>query len=355
MFRTDGNRLIWEYDSEKLWIEPWGNNAFRVRATRSSRMEMEEWALLPVEQGQADIMIGEDAATISNGKIKAEVKRTGRITFYNQKGKILLKEVEQTYQLKYRGRELRPYPGSSDYRLVVRFESNPVEKLFGMGQYQHDFMNLKGCTLDLTHRNSQISVPFVLSDQGYGMLWNNPAIGRVNFSLNLTEWSAYSTKQMDYWITAGDEPAEIVETYASVTGKVPMMPDYAMGFWQSKLRYQTQEELLEIAREYKRRNLPISVIVVDFFHWPHQGDWKFDPKYWPDPKGMVKELNEMGIELMVSVWPTVQEGSENYNEMLEKGYLIQSDRGFAPNLTSSVPMPYLTRPILRRENSFGAK
>lgn len=327
MFRTDGNRLIWEYDSEKLWIEPWGNNAFRVRATRSSRMEMEEWALLPVEQGQADIMIGEDAATISNGKIKAEVKRTGRITFYNQKGKILLKEVEQTYQLKYRGRELRPYPGSSDYRLVVRFESNPVEKLFGMGQYQHDFMNLKGCTLDLTHRNSQISVPFVLSDQGYGMLWNNPAIGRVNFSLNLTEWSAYSTKQMDYWITAGDEPAEIVETYASVTGKVPMMPDYAMGFWQSKLRYQTQEELLEIAREYKRRNLPISVIVVDFFHWPHQGDWKFDPKYWPDPKGMVKELNEMGIELMVSVWPTVQEGSENYNEMLEKGYLIQSDRG----------------------------
>src|SRR5690606_5243615 len=242
-------------------------------------------------------------------------------------GEILLREVEQTYQLKYSGRELRPHPGSSDYQLKVRFESNPVEKLFGMGQYQHDFMNLKGCTLDLTHRNSQISVPFVLSDQGYGMLWNNPAIGRVNFSLNLTEWSAYSTKQMDYWITAGDEPAEIVETYASVTGKVPMMPDYAMGFWQSKLRYQTQEELLEVAREYKRRNLPISVIAIDFFHWPNQGDWKFDPEYWPDPEGMVKELKEMGIELMVSVWPTVQEGSDNYREMLEKGYLIQSDRG----------------------------
>lgn len=327
MFRTDGNRLIREYDSEQLWIEPWGYNALRVRATRSPRMEMEDWALLPAEQGQADITIEEDAATIRNGKIKAEVKRTGQITFYNQKGEILLREVEQTYQLKYSGRELRPHPGSSDYQLKVRFESNPVEKLFGMGQYQHDFMNLKGCTLDLTHRNSQISVPFVLSDQGYGMLWNNPAIGRVNFSLNLTEWSAQSTKQMDYWITAGDEPAEIVETYASVTGKVPMMPDYAMGFWQSKLRYQTQEELLETAREYKRRNLPISVIVIDFFHWPHQGDWKFDPEYWPDPEGMVKELKEMGIELMVSVWPTVQEGSDNHKEMLEKGYLVQSDRG----------------------------
>lgn len=327
MFRTDGNRLIREYDSEQLWIEPWGDNALRVRATRSPRMEMEDWALLPVEQGRADITIEEDAAVIRNGKIRAEIKRTGQITFYNQKGDILLREVEQTYQLKYSGRTLRPHPGSSDYRLEVRFESNPAEKLFGMGQYQHGFLNLKGCTLDLTHRNSQISVPFVLSDLGYGMLWNNPAIGRANFSLNVTEWSAPSTKQMDYWITAGDEPKEIVETYASVTGKVPMMPDYAMGFWQSKLRYQTQEELLEVAREYKRRNLPISVIAIDFFHWPNQGDWKFDPEYWPDPEGMVKELKEMGIELMVSVWPTVQEGSDNYREMLEKGYLIQSDRG----------------------------
>ena len=63
---------------------------------------------------------------------------------------------------------------------------------------------------------------------------------------------------------------------------------------------QTQEELLEVAREYKRRNLPISVIVVDFFHWPMQGEWKFDPTYWPDPDAMIKELKDMGIELMVS-------------------------------------------------------
>ena len=87
---------------------------------------------------------------------------------------------------------------------------------------------------------------------------------------------------MDYWITAGDNPAEIVENYADVTGKVPMMPDWAMGFWQCKLRYQTQEEIMEVAREYKRRGLPISVIVVDYFHWPYQGDWKFDRCYWPD-------------------------------------------------------------------------
>ena len=102
-------------------------------------------------------------------------------------------------------------------------------------------------------------------------------MGSVTFGKNVTTWRAQSTKVLDYWITAGDTPAEIEESYASVTGTVPMMPDYGMGFWQCKLRYQTQDELLNIAREYKKRGLPISVIVVDFFHWPYEGEWKFDP------------------------------------------------------------------------------
>lgn len=161
-------------------------------------------------------------------------------------------------------------------------------------------------------------------------MWNNPGVGSVTFGKNLTSWHAVSTKVLDYWITAGDTPAQIEEQYAAVTGTVPMMPDYGMGFWQCKLRYQTQEELLSVAREYKRRGLPISVIVIDFFHWPYEGEWKFDPEYWPDPDAMVRELKEMGIELMVSVWPTVDYRSENFREMKEKGYLINTDRGF-PN------------------------
>ncbi|MNW35624.1 Alpha-xylosidase [compost metagenome] len=326
MFRSENGRLIREYDHERVWIEAWGENAFRVRASYND-IQNDEWALLPAPSANAQVMIEEDRATIVNGKIKAEITKQGQISFYNRDGKLLLNETEDTYQLKYGGRELKPYPGSSDYSVKLRLESDPSEKLFGMGQYQHSFLNLKGCSLELTHRNSQISVPFVLSSAGYGFLWHNPAIGQVHFSLNVTEWSAPSTKQLDYWITAGDSPAEIEESYAAVTGKVPMMPDYGLGFWQCKLRYRTQEELLTVAREYKRRQLPIDVIVIDFFHWTNQGDWRFDPIYWPDPEAMVKELGEMGIELMISVWPTVQTESENYREMLEKGYLLRSDRG----------------------------
>jgi len=111
-----------------------------------------------------------------------------------------------------------------------------------------------------------------------------------------------------------------------------MMPDYAMGFWQCKLRYQTQEELLNVAREYNKRNLNISVIVIDYFHWPLQGDWKFDPVYWPDPDAMVKELTEMGIELMVSIWPTVDYRSENYEQMKQRGFLIRTEKGMRISL-----------------------
>lgn len=342
MFTKQGQRLIFTYDAEKLWIEPWGDNALRVRATKMPEMPMEDWALLPPEETEAEIIITSYGASIVNGKIKAELNTAGKITFYNQKGELLLEEYvrnrkEYKFQpgtiptgfasaLDIEAREFKPILGG-DYSLTMRFESNPEEKIYGMGQYQQPFLNLKGCDLELAHRNSQASIPFMISSLGYGMLWNNPAIGRVTFGKNITTWQAYSTKILDYWICAGDTPAELVETYAKATGTVPMMPDFAMGFWQCKLRYQTQEELLEVAREYKRRGLPISVIVIDFFHWTMQGEWKFDPQYWPDPDAMIEELKEMGIELMVSIWPTVDHRSENYEEMVEKGYLIRTDRG----------------------------
>lgn len=93
------------------------------------------------------------------------------------------------------------------------------------------------------------------------------------------------------------------------------------------MRYHSQEVLLGIAREYKKRDIPLDLIVIDFFHWVHQGEWSFDPKYFPDPAAMVKELKEMNVELMVSIWPTVESASENWDEMLENGLLIRHDRG----------------------------
>ena len=348
-FVKEQNRLMYRYDAEKLVIEPWGENSFRVRSTKLAEMpgctekagldsgNTDDWALLPQKSCNTDIKISDEGASIKNGKIEAKISKIGQIRIYNQKGELLLNEYlrsrldikDRTYSsLELEARELKPIIGG-DYEVTLRLESvNDDERIYGMGQYQQPWLNLKGMELELAHRNSQASVPFMISNLGYGFLWNNPAVGRVSFGKNVMTWHAKSSKKLDYWITAGDTPAEIEEAYAGATGTAPMMPGYAMGFWQCKLRYQTQEELLQVAREYKKRGLPISVIVVDFFHWPLQGEWKFDPVYWPDPASMIKELKDMGIELMVSIWPTVDRRSENWNEMIEKGLLIRTERGF---------------------------
>jgi alpha-D-xyloside xylohydrolase len=354
MFHRENSSLVREYAGEKLVIEPWGNDSLRVRSTMRRDFEEEEWALLQRERPEEpEISIrGDGSASITHGRITARVDPRGQIAFLNQKGEILLEEfmrvrlgnmekgdgqIDQaaiTYfnsALSIYPREFKPTLGG-DYALTVRFESRPEEKLFGMGQYQHGFLNQKNCVLELAQRNSQASVPFALSSLGYGFLWNNPAIGKVSFGKNCTEWTAISTKQMDYWITAGDEPSEILANYAEVTGTVPMMPEYGLGLWQSKLRYQTQEELLAVAREYKRRGLPLDVIVADFFHWPMQGEYKFDPDYWPDPAAMVQELEAMEIKLMVSVWPTIDRNSSQFAEMHAKGLLVRTERGVATTM-----------------------
>ena len=340
MIKVIDNKIYRRQDNELLVIEPWGPDSLRVRATQNHTFNKDEEtsALLPALASAPEITTDGKSAVITNGKIRCELMVTGKLKFFNQKGELLLEEYDRNRfrenvegefnsALEISPRTFTPIMGTENFKLAVRFEPNDGEKIYGMGQYQQPYMDMKGCVVELAHRNSQASVPFALSNKGYGLLWNNPAIGSVTFGKNLTEWTALSTRQMDYWITAGDTPAEIEEAYADATGKVPMMPDYGCGFWQCKLRYQTQEELLEVAREYKRRGLPISVIVADYFHWPHQGDWKFDKDYWTDLKAMVDELEGMGIKLMVSIWPTVEEGSENFKEMEELGYLSRNDYG----------------------------
>ena len=349
MFYQKCDSLIYSYDNETVTVEAWGPDALRVRSTKNKEYTEHDWALLPKAQNKPLINIHrEDAkvgtlldsnmlennnySEITNGKIKAVFDWKGCLTFYNQNGKVLLQErwarLSDTpaLSLNREGREFRSV-GGSNFRLAARFLSNDHEKLFGMGQYQMPYLNMKGCCLELAHRNSQASVPFVLSSLGYGFLWNNPAVGKCSFGKNETEWTAESTPQLDYWICAGDTPAEIEETYMNAVGKAPMMPDYGIGFWQCKLRYRSQKELLDVARKHKELGLPMDVIVADFFHWTQQGEYKFDPQYWPDVKGMCDELKSMGIELMVSIWPTVDYRSENFQEMMEKGMLVRTERG----------------------------
>ena len=332
-FEQNDQQLIWRNHGETLVVEPWGADSLRVRAALMREVKDERFALLePAACPGAEIRLEhERKAMVRNGKITAllEVcgwKERAKITFLNQKNEVLLEETEGENALVLQARKFEPIPGGS-YSLTATFAGKDGERIYGMGQYQEEYLDWKGCTLELAHRNSQASVPVIISSRGYGFLWHNPAIGHVTFGRNRTTWHAEAAGQLDYWVTAGDTPSEISRNYARATGFVPMMPEYGLGFWQCKLRYWNQEQLLDVAREYKRRNLPIDVIVCDFFHWPRMGDYRFDPEFFPDPAAMVKELKEMGIELMVSVWPQISLNSENYAEMEQQGLLVRAEYG----------------------------
>ena len=274
LFQKNGNALTARHGGETLRIEGWGKDAFRVTAYMDDRGSGCDWALTETPKAaECEIIIGEEdfwvgdgtiskvpCAEIRNGRISATVNFAGVISFFRD-GKLILREYYRSYGgtivktsrcLKLVNREWKGNIGGSEYALTVRFDANRDEKIFGMGQYQQEDLNLKGTMLELAQRNSQISVPFMVSSLGYGFLWNNPAVGRVTFANNMTEWIARSTKQMDYWICAGEDPKDILRKYTEATGRAPMFPDNLMGLWQCKLRYRTQEEVLMVARQYQK-------------------------------------------------------------------------------------------------------
>ena len=343
-FEEKEGSLLFRENGETVMVTPWGANSLRVRAAFLGEIEEGSAALLEMPedgrttdpgngdaQSAGSIVIEAQKASITNGKIRAELivnpwGKALQMTFYNQKGEVLLQEIPNGGALQKKARHFRPLPGGG-YHLKASFVSDPEEKIYGMGQYQQETFDLKGCNLELAHRNSQASVPFYLSSLGYGFLWHNAAIGEVHFGSNTTEWIAEDTRQLDYWITAGDTPAQIEEAYTAATGRAPMMPEYGLGFWQCKLRYYNQEQVLQIAREYKKRGIPVDVLVIDYYHWPRCGDWRFDEEYFPDPAAMIKEIQDMGIKVMVSIWPQVDWRSENYEEMKQQGLLVKSNSG----------------------------
>jgi alpha-D-xyloside xylohydrolase len=201
-FINDHGALVCRRQHETLRIEPWGRDALRVRATLYPSFSGQDWALTePVSPTEGGIVFGTEpwregdgsvsqypVATITNGRVSIRVNHSGVLSVFRDGVRILRERyrfydgtaTRESHCQKIPARDWVPYVGG-DYKLTVRFEPNDGEKLFGMGTYQHPWLDVKGCVLELAQKNSQTTVPFALSDLGYGFLWNLPAVGRVSF------------------------------------------------------------------------------------------------------------------------------------------------------------------------------
>ncbi|MGA3264456.1 MAG: TIM-barrel domain-containing protein [Terracidiphilus sp.] len=214
------------------------------------------------------------------------------------------------------------------YVVGATFASPDDEHYYGLGQNQEGFLDHRGhavrCWSDYeAPAGESVCVPFMVTNKGYGLVWDNPSKTTIEPGFNeQTRWSSKVGDRVSFFVIAGATADEIYAGYRLLTGPTPMLPKAAYGYIQCKQRYASQKEVLDVAQGYRDRHLPADVIVVDWFYYTKMGQMDLDPRFWPDPAGMNKQLHAMGFESMISVWPRFVPDDRYYAELLRKGWLI---------------------------------
>ena len=262
--------------------------------------------------------------TLSTAQLRVNVARKdGVIVFSDAAGKRLMQDSS---------RAMTPVVvnGEKTYRAeeFVALWGSP-EGFYGLGQHQAGVWNYRGESVDIAQDNSNISLPMLLSTNGYGLFWDNPSRSRFNNRFMQSLYiSSEVAEQIDYYFIYGPEFDKIVAAYRELTGAAPMFGKWAYGFWQCKNRYQSQKELLEVAHKYRELHIPVDNLVQDWFWWKIKGDFEFNDHY-PDPRGMIDDLHRNHFHLMISVWPYFDPGSKVYEEMDKRGYFIDRTKAAA--------------------------
>jgi alpha-D-xyloside xylohydrolase len=218
-------------------------------------------------------------------------------------------------------------------RVSATFDSPTSEHYYGLGQQQQGTMDLRDHRITCWHEyfaigGENVCVPFMLSSRGYGLIWDNPSKTTIDLGFNQQNvWSSEVGDRVSFFVITGDKVDEIYSGYRQLTGVAHLLPKASYGYIQSKAIYPTQEDILAVAKGYRERHLPLDIMVVDFLNMTKQGELDLDPKRWPDPAGMNRELHSMGVKSLLSVWPHFSEGTQFYDMLLKNGWLIRNTSG----------------------------
>lgn len=209
-------------------------------------------------------------------------------------------------------------------KLNLRFAKD--EALFGLGSHEEGYANLRGKSRFLYQQNMKACVPFLVSTAGWGLLLDSA----TDMTFHDDGYGSYIWTDVDdeleYYVIAGDFD-EVVAGYRHLTGACPMMPRWLFGYAQSKERYATADELVGVAKEYRRRGVPLDMVVQDWKTWQGElwGDKNFDRSRYPDPTAMTSELHDMNVRVMLSVWPNMAPGGANHTEFAQQNLLLLND------------------------------
>jgi alpha-D-xyloside xylohydrolase len=268
---------------------------------------------------------GKDEIVITTGNLKIRInKNTDAIRFTDLNDLTVLAEDGEF------GKMMTPavIAGIQVNNCTTQFLSPANEALFGLGCHPEDTLsiNYKGRNQDLVIKYMTGAIPVLLSNRGYGLLWDNYSpsyfygaqAGNTKF-----KYMSENGEMIDYYFIYGPSFDNIIASYRKATGEAPMFPKWAFGLFQSQDRYKSQAEVLSVKDNYRNNNIPVDCIVQDWFYWEPDviGSHKFWPERYPDPKAMVAELHKANIHAMISIWPVMAKGTANYNAMAKAGNL----------------------------------
>jgi alpha-D-xyloside xylohydrolase len=227
------------------------------------------------------------------------------------------------------------------YRVGATFASPDDEHYYGLGQNQEGYLDHRQhkveCWADYQSAGGpNFCVPFLVTNKGYGLLWDNPSKTTILPGLNeQTKWISQVGERVSFFVVEGATTDEIYAGYRLLTGDTPMLPKWAYGLIQCKQRYQSQAEMLAVAKGYRERHLPIDMLVLDWFYYTGMGQMDFIKDGWPDPAEMNRQLHAMNIETMISVWPRFKPGTRYYDTVKSNGFFLHHADG-----TPEDGMPY---------------
>jgi alpha-D-xyloside xylohydrolase len=251
-------------------------------------------------------------ASLTTGALKVEFSlKNGNLGYRDLEGKSLLRESSnepRTY-------EKAEVNGETTYHVTDRFSPDRVEGLYGLGQHQNGMFNYRGATIELGQNNTDVAIPLLVSSKGYAVMWNTASLSYFDnrFPTELS-FRTLAGDAVDYYFIYGPELDEVVHRYRSLTGHTPLFPKWAYGFFQSKDRYVSQQEVLDVAARYRAQHIPIDGIVQDWFWWQKEGDPVFN-KNFPDVRGELKTLHDEHVHAMLSVWGLFDPESENFKKL----------------------------------------
>lgn len=293
----------------------------------------------------------EESVVLCTAKLKIVINRnTASYTYYNREGKLLLRERTeesktleefQSYKLaegveakvekiqtadgvKEIVRDAARIPDEKLYHTRLYLKWQEKEALYGLGQHEEGMLNLRGQMVYVHQANRKIAVPMLVSGLGYGILMDT-------YSPMIFSDSAYGSylyteadDELDYYFINGGSMEGVVKEYRFLTGKAVMLPKWAFGYIQSQERFETAQELIEVSKEYRDRGIGLDCIVLDWLSWPDNlwGQKTFDKTRFPNPAELMSTLHDMDVHFMISIWPTMDEKSENYSEFKERNLLL---------------------------------